>query len=96
VTLSVPLPAIDQLHHEKLEWLVPGLLREKLQALLKSLPKRLRRQFVPIPDTVEVLLPKMLRAAEQAAPFWKTLCELCTSANQYRSPILIPKHCRSI
>ena len=80
VTLSVPLPAIDQLHHEKLEWLVPGLLREKLQALLKSLPKRLRRQFVPIPDTVEVLLPKMLRAAEQAAPFWKTLCELCTSA----------------
>jgi ATP-dependent helicase HrpA len=70
---------VDQLHNEKLEWLVPGLLREKLQALLKSLPKRLRRQFVPIPDTVEKLLPGMLSAAGNSAPFWKSLCELCSN-----------------
>ena len=79
VTLRVPIPAVDQLHNEKLEWLVPGLLREKLQALLKSLPKRLRRQFVPIPDTVEKLLPGMLAAANNSAPFWKSLCELCSN-----------------
>jgi len=78
VTLEVPQAFVEQLHQEKLEWLVPGLLEEKLVALLKSLPKRLRRQLVPIPDTVRVILPKMLEAASKSEPFWKSLCEIAS------------------
>ena len=55
VSLVVPQSIVHQLHHERLEWLVPGLLEEKLACLIKSLPKRLRRQLVPVPDTVNQL-----------------------------------------
>lgn len=78
VTVQVPQAFAEQLHQEKLEWLVPGLLEEKLVALLKSLPKRLRRQLVPIPDTARQLLPKMLQASARSEPFWKSLCEVCS------------------
>jgi len=78
VTIQVPEALVNQLHKEKLEWLVPGLLEEKLIALLKSLPKRLRRQIVPVPDTVRAILPDMLGAAKRGEPFWKTLCDICT------------------
>lgn len=78
VTVQVPVQVVDQLHQEKAEWLVPGLLEEKLTALLKSLPKRLRRQFVPIPDTVRHLLPVMRQSESQAEPFWKSLCQWCS------------------
>ena len=78
VTLEVPESFVEQLHQEKLEWLVPGLLEEKLAALLKSLPKPLRRQFVPIPDTVKSLLPKMLDAASRSEQFWRSLCDICS------------------
>lgn len=78
ITVQVPQTFVEQLHQEKLEWLVPGLLEEKISALLKSLPKRLRRQMVPVPDTVRLLLPKMLEAASKSEPFWKSLCEVCS------------------
>ncbi len=47
VTLIVPLAAVPQLEAARFEWLVPGLLEDKLIALIKSLPKALRRNFVP-------------------------------------------------
>ncbi|MDF2181976.1 ATP-dependent RNA helicase HrpA [Neptuniibacter sp. CAU 1671] len=50
VSLEVPLPLLKQLPMEKLEWLVPGMLEEKSTALLKGLPKQLRKHFVPVPD----------------------------------------------
>ena len=50
VTLTVPLYALNQLTPDFSEWLVPGLLREKTQHLLRSLPQRLRRRCVPLPD----------------------------------------------
>jgi ATP-dependent helicase HrpA len=78
VTVQVPQAFAEQLHQEKLEWLVPGLLEEKLVALLKSLPKRLRRQLVPIPDTARQFMPSMLDAASRSEPFWKSLCEVCS------------------
>lgn len=76
VSLVVPQAIVHQLHHERLEWLVPGLLEEKLACLIKSLPKRLRRQLVPVPDTVKLLLPKMVERERQQAPFWKSICEV--------------------
>lgn len=56
VTLTVPAAMLSQLPEGRLEWLVPGLLREKCIALLKSLPKSIRRQVVPIPDWVDAAL----------------------------------------
>lgn len=56
VTVTVPLAALNQLPIYQLEWLVPGLLDQRLAALLKSLPKSLRRHFVPIPNFVQVLM----------------------------------------
>lgn len=50
VTVSVPLYAINQVDAVAAQWLVPGMLREKVQFLLKSLPQKLRRHCVPIPD----------------------------------------------
>ncbi len=56
VTVTVPAAALAQLDAEALEWLVPGLLREKLIALIKSLPKALRRHFVPAPEFADACL----------------------------------------
>ena len=50
VTAVVPLAALNQLNDARFDWLVPGLLREKVEALIRSLPKSLRTQFVPVPD----------------------------------------------
>ena len=59
VTLQVPLMALKQIPSRRLEWLVPGLLREKCIALVKSLPKALRRNFVPVPDFVDAALENL-------------------------------------
>jgi ATP-dependent helicase HrpA len=50
VTLSVPLFALNQIPQERAGWLVPGMLKEKVQLLLKSLPQKLRRHCVPLPE----------------------------------------------
>lgn len=75
VSIIVPESVVFQLNNDKLEWLVPGLLEEKLSHLIKSLPKRLRRQLVPVPDTVRDLIPSLTTFASSNAPFWKTLCD---------------------
>ena len=50
VTLTVPLYALNQVSAGRCEWLVPGMLKEKIHLLLKSLPQKLRRHCVPLPD----------------------------------------------
>lgn len=50
VTLTVPLYALNQVSATRCEWLVPGMLKEKIHLLLKSLPQKLRRHCVPLPD----------------------------------------------
>ena len=59
VTISVPVNAIRQLTASRLEKLVPGLLREKCIQLIKNLPRTIRRNFVPVPDVVDAILPKV-------------------------------------
>ena len=51
LTISVPSEALNQLDPHRLGWLVPGLLEEKVTALIKSLPKERRVSFIPIADT---------------------------------------------
>ena len=50
VTLAVPLFALNQISVARCAWLVPGMLKEKAHLLLKSLPQKLRRHCVPLPD----------------------------------------------
>lgn len=56
VTMTVPLTVLNRLHAPSLEWLVPGMLREKIQLLIKALPKQIRRICVPIPDFITKFL----------------------------------------
>lgn len=49
-TLTVPLFALNQIDPLRCEWLVPGMLKEKVHLLLKSLPQKIRRHCVPLPD----------------------------------------------
>ena len=60
ITLQLPISVLHQLSVGQADWLVPGLITEKLTALLKSLPKAFRRACVPIADTVRDCLAIML------------------------------------
>ncbi|WP_278929819.1 ATP-dependent RNA helicase HrpA [Pseudomonas qingdaonensis] len=59
VTVRVPAPLLPSLPSERLEWLVPGLLEAKCIALVRNLPKALRKNFVPVPDFVKAALQRM-------------------------------------
>jgi ATP-dependent helicase HrpA len=50
VTMTMPLAALNQIDAVRTEWLVPGMLKEKVHLLLKSLPQKLRRHLVPLPE----------------------------------------------
>jgi len=62
ITVNVPLFVLNQVSEERAEWLVPGMLKDKVQALLKSLPQRPRSRFVPLPESAARL------AAQLSAP----------------------------
>ncbi|WP_084523176.1 ATP-dependent RNA helicase HrpA [Lampropedia hyalina] len=55
VTVTIPLYALNQAQEERTEWLVPGMLKAKIQALLKSLPQRPRSRLLPLADTAEAI-----------------------------------------
>ena len=59
VTLRVPAPLLPQLPADRLEWLVPGLIEAKAIALVRGLPKAIRKNFVPVPDFVGAALSKI-------------------------------------
>jgi len=56
VTAIIPIHQLNQLTMTPFEWLVPGMLEEKCVALVKALPKQLRKHFVPVPQTVKQCL----------------------------------------
>ena len=51
LTVTVPLFVLNQVSEARCEWLVPGMLKDKIQALLKSLPQKPRSRFVPLPES---------------------------------------------
>jgi len=51
LSVSVPLFVLNQVNDERCEWLVPGMLKDKVLALLKSLHQKPRSRFVPLPDS---------------------------------------------
>lgn len=64
ITVTIPLFVLNQVSDERCEWLVPGMLKDKIQALLKSLPQRPRSRFVPLPDSA-TRLAELLGAPER-------------------------------
>ncbi|MCS6943927.1 MAG: ATP-dependent RNA helicase HrpA, partial [Sutterellaceae bacterium] len=66
VTLTVPLAALNQVDAVRCDWLVPGMLKEKVHLLLKSLPQKLRRHCVPLPEYAAAFVER--HAAELDAP----------------------------
>jgi ATP-dependent helicase HrpA len=59
VTAHIPLRALGAVRADRFEWLVPALRRELLTALLRGLPKDLRRQLVPVPEVVTEVLERL-------------------------------------
>ena len=60
VTLVVPLTLLNQVDGRRCDWLVPGMCEEKIGLLLKSLPQKLRRHCVPLPEYAKSFLERML------------------------------------
>ena len=52
VTITLPVAVLNQVNAARFEWLVMGMLRDKVTALFKTLPQKIRSQIVPVPDTV--------------------------------------------
>ena len=76
VTLSLPLPQLNQISANRCEWLVPGLLEEKVKQLLKTLPQKYRQRLMPLDafgaafcaeehDCEEPLVRAVTRAVEE-------------------------------
>ncbi|MGN9767018.1 ATP-dependent RNA helicase HrpA [Micromonospora sp. SD12] len=59
VTVDIPLPLLNQVPAESFDWQVPGLREELVIALIRSLPKAVRRNFVPVPDFARAALAAM-------------------------------------
>jgi len=68
VIVHVPLPMLRQLSQDQLDWLVPGLLEEKLTAMIRGLPKALRRNFVPAPDFARAAMARMTPGEGKVGP----------------------------
>jgi ATP-dependent helicase HrpA len=77
VTLVVPEPLLDLLDAERLAWLVPGMLFEKITEILRALPKSLRKLFVPVPDSARAILAE-LKSDGPLPPFHEWLAQVVT------------------
>lgn len=68
VNIEIPLPILNQLANIGFDWLVPGFQHDLVVALIKSLPKKLRRNFVPAPDFADACLAEMQSVDKNGAP----------------------------
>jgi ATP-dependent helicase HrpA len=59
VSVTVPLFVLNQVSEERCEWLVPGMLKDKIHSLLKSLPQKPRARFVPLPESAARLAQEL-------------------------------------
>jgi ATP-dependent helicase HrpA len=72
VTATVPLHLLNRMRPAQFEWLVPGLLRDKLNVLVRALPKHQRRLCVPLPETVTACL-ELLGESPREVPLGEAL-----------------------
>lgn len=101
VTLTLPLTVLNRLHAPALEWLVPGMLREKLQLLIKALPKQIRRICVPVPEFItrflesnpnrqEPIIPQLARFIAKTAGDMRLLEQI--NLDDWQA-FKLPEHC---
>jgi len=74
IRLTIPAAALSQVSEDRLGWLVPGLLEAKVISIIKSLPKRIRRNLVPAADVAKRVLSRLTPKYGQVA-FMPTLLE---------------------
>jgi len=67
IVVNVPLHLLNQLNAAGLDQLVPGMFREKITAMLKSLPREYRRKLVPVPDTADECVRALENSSGQLA-----------------------------
>jgi ATP-dependent helicase HrpA len=84
ITLKIPQNQTDQVFAKDFEWLVQGLLKEKITALIKGLPKRYRKQLVPINRTVAHLMTQIPKQADM--PLFSALSQLIYDQFQLNIP----------
>jgi ATP-dependent helicase HrpA len=84
VTLTVPLVALNQVSATRCEWLVPGLLADKVQRLAKSLPQKLRHRLGPLPDFAREFLGAVTPGD---APLVAALARFARAARQIEIPL---------
>ena len=87
VTLNVPLMLLNQVNLIRTEWLVPGMLKEKALLLLKSLPQKLRRHCVPVPQFAEKFAEAHFDSALYDKPLLERLRDFVSSQTPAR-PLL--------
>jgi ATP-dependent helicase HrpA len=68
VTLTVPLPHLNQVPALRCEWLVPGLLKEKVLQLVKTLPQKIRAKLVPVPEFAQEFVDSIQPADKGLVP----------------------------
>lgn len=84
VSLQIPLALLNKIDAKRCEWLVPGMLEEKIVALLRALPKRIRKNFIPVPE--------FARAAREAITIYDgDLHDALANALLRKSGIEIPR-----
>lgn len=84
VTVHIPLPILNQVKDEGFEWQIPGLRRELVVALIKSLPKPTRRNFVPAPNYAEAFLGRV-------TPLEKGLLEALERELRLMTGVTVPR-----
>lgn len=99
VSVLIPLPVLNQVKSYGFDWLVPGLRHQLLVALIKALPKRLRRHFVPAPDYATACLVSFVdNQTDTSTPLLSALSEKLFKMSGLRvdetewQAVDIPKH----
>ena len=97
VTLHVPLAFVNAVSAERCEWLVPGLLPDKVAELIRGLPKALRRNFVPAPDFARAFaaaeVPREQPLPEALASYLQRVTGVVIAAREFAG-IELPLHLR--
>ena len=101
VTLTVPLYALNQIDPAQCDWLVMGMLKDKVAHLVKTLPPRARHRLQPVPDFIAAFCEAQIE--NFTAPFAQTLIEALRDAVQAHTAVAVktedfrteqlPAHC---
>ncbi len=91
VTVRVPAAALNQLHSKDFDYLVPGMLQEKVMAFIRSLPKQVRKQFVPAPEYANACLESLPEMMDK--PIVESIAEALRRMTGHRiDPEILQNH----